>query len=298
MQINRLFEMIYLLLDKKNITAKDLAERFEVSTRTIYRDIEILSGGGIPIYMRKGKGGGISLLPEFVLNKTLLTRAEKENILSSLQALKMVSLEETDTALEKLSGLFGVTNTNWIEVDFSDWINKNEETNLFQTIKEAIIGKRVLQFTYASGRGESTNRTIEPLKLCFKGSAWYLYGYCRLRNDVRFFKLRRIKDLNVTKEQFLREVETEIFSPKKVFAEECINLKMIISSEMAYRVYDEFETYEIQEDRSYLVECFYPKGLDMLSYILTFGRHCQVLEPVEMKNQIKVELEKALQHYS
>ena len=102
MQINRLFQMIYILLDKKTVTASALAKHFEVSTRTIYRDVETLSSGGIPIYMSKGKGGGISLLPEFVLNKTVLTEVEKTDILSALQAVSAVSFEETDTAIKKL----------------------------------------------------------------------------------------------------------------------------------------------------------------------------------------------------
>ena len=107
MQINRLFEIIYILLDKKTVTSKELADRFEVSTRTIYRDIETLSISGIPIYMSKGRGGGISLLPTFILNKTVITDEEKENILSSLKAVSAVGFSKTDTALTKLSSLFG-----------------------------------------------------------------------------------------------------------------------------------------------------------------------------------------------
>lgn len=87
MQINRLFEIVYILLDKKRVTSRELAERFEVSSRTIYRDIETLSAAGIPVYMSKGKGGGISLLPDFVLNKAVITDEEKEEILSSLKAV-------------------------------------------------------------------------------------------------------------------------------------------------------------------------------------------------------------------
>ena len=108
MQINRLFEIIYILLDKKIITSKQLAERFEVSQRTIYRDIETLSSAGIPVYMSKGKGGGISILPEFVLNKAILTDNDKMEILSSLKAVNSVNFsdEDTDTVIKKLNNLF------------------------------------------------------------------------------------------------------------------------------------------------------------------------------------------------
>lgn len=153
MQINRLFEIVYILLDKKTATAKEFAERFEVSSRTIYRDIETLSAAGIPVYMSKGKGGGISLLPDFVLNKVVLTDDEKTNILSSLKAVNSVNLSETDTALEKLSSLFGGENTDWIEVDFTSWVNTEDEKNVFNTIKSSILSKKVISFFYASGKG-------------------------------------------------------------------------------------------------------------------------------------------------
>lgn len=118
MQINRLFEIVYLLLEKKQMTARELAEHFEVSVRTIYRDVETLSAAGIPIYMTKGKGGGIALLPEFVLNKTVITEAERADILSSLHAVHAVSFREAGTALDKLGAMFGRANADWIEVDF------------------------------------------------------------------------------------------------------------------------------------------------------------------------------------
>lgn len=107
MQINRLFEIVYILLDKKNVTAKELGERFNVSTRTIYRDIETLSGAGIPVYMSKGKGGGVRLLDHFVLNKSMLSESEQSEILTALSALQSVGQAEAQTALSKLSGIFG-----------------------------------------------------------------------------------------------------------------------------------------------------------------------------------------------
>ena len=168
MQTNRLFEMIYILLDKKLVTAKELAEHFEVSTRTIYRYVETLSGAGIPIYMSKGKGGGIALLPEFVLNKAVITEQEKEDILSSLTALGAVSLSDQRKTLEKMSGLFGGSDSNWIEVDFGFWADGEKEAALFQTIKQSILQKQVVHFLYINVKGERLAREVEPLKLVFK----------------------------------------------------------------------------------------------------------------------------------
>ena len=297
MQINRLFEIVYILLDKKTVTSKELAARFEVSQRTIYRDIETLSSAGIPVYMSKGKGGGISLLPDFVLNKAVITDEEKEDILSSLKAVNAVNLSKTDTALKKLSSLLGESNADWIEVDFSSWSNAQNETEAFNTIKSAILGKRVLSFSYASAKGQRTSREVEPLKLCFKSGAWYLYGYCRTRCDFRFFKLRRIRELCISEQNFQRKSPKQIFSDKNMFQEEYVKLKLKLSAAAAYRVYDEFDHYEQQEDGSFIVEIKYPKGQWIFYYIASFGSQCEVLEPVDVRNDVKAELQNTLNNY-
>lgn len=297
MKINRLFEIIYILLDKKTITAKELAQQFEVSTRTIYRDIEILSASGIPVYMSKGKGGGISLLPDFILNKTLITKEEKVDILSSLNALKAVNFTKTDTALKKLSSLFGENNTDWVEVDFSSWGDIYNETEIFNTIKSSILNKNLIRFYYASAKGQKTSREVEPLKLCFKGGAWYLYGYCKERYDFRFFKLRRIKELYIENQQFLRKAPNQIFSDKDIFQEEFVNLKLKLSAEVAYRVYDEFSNYEEQPDGSFIAEIKYPKGEWIFYYVSSFGEHCEVLSPKDVRNEIKTKFQNTLKNY-
>ncbi|MBC2725277.1 YafY family protein [Desulfosporosinus sp.] len=297
MQINRLFEIVYILLDKKAVTAKELAERFEVSTRTIYRDIETLSSSGIPVYMSKGKGGGISLLPDFVLNKAVITDEERDDILSSLKAVKAVNLSKTDTALKKLSSLFGESNKDWIEVDFSSWSNAQNETVTFNTLKSVILGKRIVSFAYASAKGQQTAREVEPLKLCFKSGAWYLYGYCKSRCDFRFFKLRRIRELCVSEQTFQRKSPNQILSNENVFKEEYIKLKLKLSAEVAYRVYDEFDSYDQQADGSFIADINYPKGEWLVYYITTFGRHCEVLEPLDVRNDVQAELQNTLKLY-
>lgn len=298
MHINRLFEIVYILLDKKTVTAKELAERFEVSTRTIYRDIETLSSTGIPVYMSKGKGGGISLLPDFILNKAVLTNKEKEDILSSLKALKTINLIETDTALKKLSSLFGESNADWIEVDFSSWVSDTKkETEIFNTIKSAILSKKVIDFSYASAKGEQITREVEPLKLCFKAGAWYLYAYCKKRCDYRFFKLRRIKELKLLKANFDRKAPKQVFFSKNTSEEEYVNLKLKFSPRSAFRVYDEFDNYRQNEDGSFIVEVTYTKGEWIFGYIQSFGEDCEILEPADIREAIKTRLMNTLKYY-
>lgn len=300
MQINRLFEIIYILLDKKRVTAQELAEHFEVSPRTIYRDIEILSGAGVPVYMSKGKGGGVSLLSEYVLNKAVITEKEKEEILSSLKAMGTVGLEE-DTALRKLNSLFGrleSSNTDWIEVDFGAWSDGKREADLFQALKWAIINRKVIRFSYASVKGQILGREVEPLRLCFKGGAWYLYGYCRERRDYRFFKLKRIRETEETEEVFNREyIEPVSDKPEDVYRAQTVDLTLKISREAAYRVYDEFEKYEQLEDGSFLVNIKFPDNEWLMYYIFGFGRNIEVIAPVEIRNRVQAELKKMLEKY-
>lgn len=296
MQINRLFEMVYLLLDKESITAGALAGHFEVSTRTIYRDVELLSSAGIPIYMTKGKGGGVSLLPDFVLNKAVLTDSEKIDILSALHAVDSVSLEQTNTAVKKLSSLFGKESSDWVEVDFSGWANAQEESTTFSALKSAILNKYAVQFLYHSGES-SGQRVVEPMKLCFKGQSWYLYAYCRVRSDYRFFKLRRIKELTVSSEQFLRQTPGKIFDGSKVFQDDFVTITLKFSKEMAYRVYDEFSEYELLPDGGFLTQLTIPRGEWVYHYLATFGEHCEVLQPADIRLQIKEKLQKTLGQY-
>lgn len=300
MQINRLFEIIYILLEKNIVTAKELAERFEVSQRTIYRDIETLSTAGIPVYMSKGKGGGISILPDFILNKAILTEEEKSEILSSIRAVNAVSFNDTEleTVLRKLNNILGENDTDWIEVDFSNWGNAEKEKETFNNLKSAILSKKVVEFDYSSGKGENINREVCPLKLYFKGQSWYMYGYCRIRNDYRFFKLRRIKELCISKESFIIKAPQNIMKEDNIFNDEFITLKMRISSKMAYRVYDEFEDFKKLDDGSFIVTIEYPKGEWIFSYISSFGEECEVLAPQEIRQEIKNKIEKMLLNYS
>lgn len=300
MQVNRLFEIIYILLEKKLVTAKELAERFEVSQRTIYRDIETLSTAGIPVYMSKGKGGGISILPEFILNKAVLTEEEKLEILSSIRAFNAISFnaEEPEKVLRKLNNILGENDTDWIEVDFSHWGNAEKEKQTFNNLKSAILSKKIVSFDYMSGKGENINREVYPLKLYFKGQSWYMYGYCKIRDDYRFFKLRRIKDLCISKETFNLKAPVNIIKEDNIYEGEFVTLKMRISSKMAYRVYDEFENFKKLQDGSFIAEIKYPKGQWIFSYISSFGEECEVLEPEEVRKEVKEKIKKMLFNYS
>lgn len=187
MKIDRLVALTTIFLNEGMVTAKELAERFEVSTRTIYRDIEILSSAGIPVYAVKGNGGGIALMEGYSLDRALITGRESESILLALQTLQAVKYPEVDLILDKLGALFkNASNTDWVEVDFSPWGSGPEEKLKFQTIRKGILERLVLEFTYLGADGKQSSRTAEPLKLNFKAKAWYLWAWCQTKNALGF----------------------------------------------------------------------------------------------------------------
>ena len=298
MQINRLFEIVYILLNKKSITAKELSEHFEVSQRTIYRDIDTLCECGIPIYTSKGKGGGIGLLDSFILNKSILSEDEQNEILCALKSLQATNYKDNNSVLSKLSNLFGTTNTNWIEIDFSGW-NSNSEEN-FSLLKHAILNTKVVSFDYYSSYGEKTTRSVEPLQLWFKDKNWYLKAFCKLKESYRIFRLSRIKNLFISDETFIRKLpEIQLESRSLEKNHDIVNLKLNINSSQSYRVYDEFDYDQItvNDDNTFTVSASYPQGEWIYSYILSFGPDATVLEPEYVRNIIKVRLSKMINKY-
>lgn len=292
---NRLFEIVYILMQKRKITAKELADRFEVSTRTIYRDIETLSTANIPIYASKGKDGGIGILDEFILNKALLSEEEQKQILFALQGMMQVKRRDERDILEKLSILFNKKIDDWIKIDFSNWGKYGTER--FDMIKYAIINKNKIEFIYYNSNGEESRRIVEPMQIWFKDKSWYLISYCELKRDYRIFKIARIKEIKILQEHFERELPKE--EKREKYKLKSIELELEISKEMAYRVYDEFESEEVtkKENGNFIIKVGYPENEWVYSYILSFGEYIKVLSPTRVRNIMKDKLEKTLKNY-
>lgn len=301
MQINRLFGIIYLLLDKKQTTAKELSRHFEVSTRTIMRDLDILSGAGIPIYTTQGKGGGISILDNYVLNKTTISEEEQNQIIFALQTLAAAEHLNTDPVLNRLTALFDKSGSNWIEVDFSRWGNARIDKKRFELLKDAIIQKRSVSFLYPNYSGKDKKRTIHPLKLVFKSRSWYLQGYCTMRKDYRTFKVNRLLALELLEDSFAQipltppPIEAEVF-----VSDSLIPVKMKFAAHAAHRVYDEFDQNQVERlpDGSFLISMEMPHDHWIYDYLLSFGTSAQIIEPAFLKEQVLQRLEEIKKMYS
>jgi predicted DNA-binding transcriptional regulator YafY len=300
MQISRLFEIVYILLERESVSARELADRFEVSVRTVYRDVEHLSASGIPVYMAKGRNGGIRLLPNFVLDKAVLTKKEKDEILSSLAGLSAAGREGASVALKKIAPLFGQSGYNWVEVDFFGWSWGETLKKRFELIKEAILARHPLSFVYYGGRGGRTQRVIEPLRLVFRGQAWYVYGYCRIRKDERYFKLTRMEDIVRLDEVFARVLpDNSIRATPPSLPEEKIEVVLRAETAMAYRIYDEFPPGCIRAmpDGSLMVTTSIPGGEWLRPYLLSFGEQIEILKPDFLREEFQQKLELMLSRY-
>ncbi|MDR1703263.1 MAG: YafY family transcriptional regulator [Clostridiales bacterium] len=299
MQVNRLFEIIYILLSKKTVTARELAERFGCSTRTIYRDIDVLSLSGIPVYTEKGKSGGISLLPDYVLDKSVLDENEQAEILAALQGLITVRTDKTTNVLQKLSGIFNKHTVSWVEVDFSDWSYANGQD--FNDFKTAILEKRVAEFDYYSSFGEKTFRRAEPLQLWFKDKAWYLKAYCLTRRDVRVFKLSRMRNIVISDERFIERdlLNSRAVNTNNARIEGEVSLTLKIAPEMAYRVLDEMGGCDVfrAEDGSFIVNAVWPEDEWVYGTILSFGDSLEVLAPERVRDIIREKAVNILKKY-
>ncbi|KKC17882.1 MULTISPECIES: helix-turn-helix transcriptional regulator [Streptococcus] len=287
MKNNRLFKILYYVLEKGKVTANELAEKYEVSIRTIYRDIDVLSSAGIPIYATQGKGGGIEIADDFVLKKSFLSENEQEQILIALKGLELTNKEYENELLTKLTALFKTKNTNWIEVDFTNWQRSKSYDELFKDIKSAIINKNIIRFIYFSSNKKETSRKVKPIRLLFKGWDWYVYAFCLSRNDFRYFKLSRIKEFEILPNTFEDDFDSIVLK-KEMEYEETVFVKVKFDRKMAFRVYDEVSSaIEEDEDGNLYATVELPNDYNLYNYIFSYGDAAEVLEPKEIRDKIK-----------
>lgn len=301
MKINRLTEIIVTLLNKDIVTAKELADKFSVSTRTIYRDIEELSLSGIPVYMTKGKNGGISLLEEYSVNKAILSAKDKQSLIVALKMLEATNYPEINSVINKIGFMLNKEElSNWIDIDFSRWGSDFNENDKFNQIKMAILNNKAIEFSYINSYGNYSTRIIEPMKLMYKGQTWYLHGFCRLKKEARIFRITRIKDLVIKNENFIRRNVKYINTiPSKQMIENMVNLKLKLRKDVLYRIFDDFDQDKVidNKDGTYDVSIKFPENEWLYGYILSFGNSVEVIEPKYIRDIILNKMKETIKLY-
>ena len=299
MHEGRHFRILYILLNNERVTAPELAEEFGVSVRTIYRDIDTMSAAGIPIYMQGGRKGGIYLLEGYRLDKVTLSKTEQAEILLALQGLGAVQYPDIDPVLLKLGALFMSQDRDWIDVDLTRWgtaetVHRDKE--LFSILRKAITGLQRIHFEYYSAKGEMTVRTVEPAKLIYRCRAWYLAGYCLMRQEPRVFRLSRMKKTGLTEElfEYSPEKEAPYFTLDGNYGP-LLNVRLMFNKSVAYRLYDAFEDDTmIRQDDNIIVETQLPDSEWLYSFLLSFGGNVTILEPENLRQAVKERILQAL----
>jgi predicted DNA-binding transcriptional regulator YafY len=299
MKLERLLAITMLLLNRNQINAKELAEYFEVSQRTIYRDIDTINQAGIPIVSYMGAEGGFGILENYKITKNFLDDYEINSLLSALKNLNnTVNDRKISHALEKLENLkpdkninSSNSNTIPINIDYNNWNSNYKDKDKLKNLNRAIYEKRMISFDYVNTKGEYTNRIVEPLSLLLKDFSWYLQGYCHSKEDYRLFKVKRMRMVKVTEDYFTRNappLEVLDYSEEWYKDKTVIDIILKFKAEARTRVVDSFNEDQIQylEDSTIEVHFMAPEDNWLFELILGFGSQVEVIEPPELRSLI------------
>ncbi len=309
MRIDRMLAITVILLNRERISAKALAEKFEVSVRTIYRDIEAINMAGIPVVSFAGNNGGFGILDTYKLDRQLLTLNDMKSILAALKGVNTTFEDrELDTAIEKIQNLVPRDKANLVNqhleqvvIDLLPLGYTKRQKERLKIVQQAIAGAHLLRFEYRNSRGEVATRTVEPMTLIFKGYAWYLFGWCRMRSGYRLFRLSRMKRIDRLPERFQRRGQSyhDAFEPsgKNI---PWAHVVLLFSPHVRYRVEDYFDDEQIEElpDGRLRVTVDWPEDDWVYSIILSYGEHVEVLEPAHIRRIIRGKAEKIFSRYT
>lgn len=286
MKIDRLIGILSILLQQDKITAPELAEKFEVSVRTILRDIEDINKAGIPIITSQGQGGGISIMEGYKIERTLLSSSEMKAIFTGLKSLDSVSgTNRYRQLMDKLSVSNTINADNNILIDLGAW-DKNTVSAKIELIKSAIEQKRIITFRYYSPE-RTERRSIEPYRLVFQWSNWYVWGFCIKRQDYRLFKLTRMTKLRSTDEDFAPRDLPEYECDKLRHTKGEISATVRFDKTVKWRIVDEFGTENFTEDENdnIFLTFTWSDKLSFYSYILGFGEYAEIISPAEYREE-------------
>jgi len=298
-----------LMLNKEKVTARELADKFEVSIRTIYRDLEAINLAGIPLVSYPGNNGGYGILKNFKLDRQILTLNDMISILSALKGIN-TSLEDNslDSAINKISSLIPSDKkeevdqyTEQISFDLLPWGYRKKEKEIMQLIHNSIINTRIIEFKYKNNKGENYTRIVEPMTLVYKANAWYLFSYCLKKNDFRFFRLSKINNIKIKDQTFIRKKASyRDYLIPDLNNMTLVDLKLRFSPTIKDVIEDFFEEDNISYDNEgyIIVDISFPEGEWIISTILSYGDNVEVLKPEYLKKIIKEKAKKIMEIYN
>lgn len=302
MKIDRLVSIIMILLEKERVSAHELAKMFEVSERTIYRDIESINLAGIPVCAVPGVGGGIEILPSYKVDKKVFSSDDLSALLMGLSSISgMIKSDELAGAMAKVKSFIPKEKADEIElkasqiiIDMEPWYGRGNITPYLEILKTALQKNQLVSFSYFDGSSNKTERSVEPYRLVLKGINWYFYGFCLVRNDWRIFKLSRMAELKITEERFTpRPYKPPVLDFENVNPEHITEIKLRIHKSKIDRVLDYCAQDQIIPDGDEHFIVSYPFVESNYSYdmLLSMGEKCECLEPAFIREKLKQKIQ-------
>ncbi|GAB6439266.1 YafY family protein [Bacillus luti] len=301
MKLERLISIIFKLLNNEILSASSLADEFQVSPRTIYRDIEVICAAGIPVVSYQGTNGGFGIIKGYKFDKSLMGPYDILNLITVLSSLSNVFKDkEIEHTIDRLKSLDTSSNFKSLSVDLE---SHRAEPNSLMNLRKAIHEKKVVHFNYISNKNEFTSREVEPIHLHYKFRNWYMYGYCRERQNYREFRISRMMGVNLKQEGFLQnhEIKDEIFYSKRnlVGFEDVV---IWVSPNSLAEALDQFQNSSktINDDGSMTITISVYQPLQagwLKSILLSFGSGAKIVKPMELQSFLIDEAKKIIKVY-
>lgn len=296
LKLDRLLAITMCLLSNKRVTAAELADRFEVSLRTVYRDIDAINQAGIPVASYPGPDGGYEIMPGYRIDKQVLTLEHLVAIYTSLRGIQSATdNSELTELLERIGALIpeDFTTSASFSLDFRHSSNADVKEKI-RSLQLAVREMHTVKFDYMDSRGAETSRTVEPMGLYLKRSAWYLWGFCRIRSALRVFRLSRMNNLKLLSERFVRRNLTieDIDKDRNIKPPDGVDVMLCFNPAAKARVREEFEAADIAEnpDGTLLIKAYYYSREKAVQHLLSFGIHVRVLAPPEFIDEFRCQV--------
>ena len=308
MKIDRLISIVMILLERKKISATKLAEMFEVTPRTIYRDIETINLAGIPIVTYPGVNGGIGIMEQYKIEKKLFTLSDIQALLIGLGNIhSSIKSEEILNTIAKVKGLIPeeqISNielkSNQISIDHSPWFGNKKVTLNVEEIKTALNENKFVSFEYSDQEGKKSQRKVEPYRLILKNSNWYLQCYCTIREDFRIFRMSRVSSLKVLDETFIpREFDYKPLEVSKDVEKMYITIKLLIDKSLLNLMIDFAgeENIKPYRDNKFIVYLQFIEDDYWYNMLLRMGDKCECLEPEHVRLEVIRRIKNMLRVY-
>lgn len=308
MKTDRMLSIIMILLEKKRVSARELADRFEVSLRTIYRDMDAISLAGIPVAAVSGVNGGYEIMPQYKVDSRVFTEKDLAALTTGLSGLSAaVSGEQLVHVLARLRSLIPEERAKAVEekaaqlrFDWSAWNGNRHIEPLFNAIRTALDERRLVSFSYIRIKGQRSSRLVEPYQLILKGCNWYLYAFCREKQNYRLFRLSRMSELEIMPETYIPRA----FPPAQLEYDDVLatlrtDIQLRVGAGAIDRVLDHCPIDRVrQEGESYLVDFPFIENDYYYDMLLSFGKDCECIAPPHIRRELRRRAEELAKIYA